>query len=216
MTFANLFHELQATVFELDSLGQTIKQHLGEREAQDKETNELVKEGKVPRQVYLYLRFLAAREIQRKRTLLFQQGAPTLTIKQWKAKLRDDTRRRLRSFLLGQSSAVEEEKIEEQSGLGLNPAARDSLKTARMQRKKAAAKDRGENFNKTSQQRKRQRRAEGSSSKKPEIPLCDQAKELIEQFDKLVDDYAKHGDLVQSIVEQGKPTPTKRQTSSAS
>ena len=81
ITFANLLRELQVTIFELDSNGQTIKQYLGEKEAQDKETTELVGNNRVPRGVYMYLRFLAAREIQRKRNFLFTQSLPSPSIK---------------------------------------------------------------------------------------------------------------------------------------
>lgn len=209
ITFANLLRELQVTIFELDSNGRTIKQYLGEKEAQDKETTELVGNNRVPRGVYTYLRFLAAREIQRKRNSLFTQSAPSPSIKHWTRKLRDDTRRRVRSYTLGQSSAFER-KTEEQSSLPVVP-------TGAMQKKKAAALERGVNLNKISQQRKRQRQASGSSSKKPVASPCDQARELIAQFEKLVIENAKYGDLVKTIAEAPfdahllmslEPTPT--------
>ena len=71
-------------------------------------------------------------------------------------------------------------------------------KTNPMQKKKIAAKERGVNLNQISQQRKRQRRA-SSSGKKPVDSLCDQAKELITRFEKLMTDNAKYGDLAEAV-----------------
>ena len=104
-TFANLLRELQEKFFELDSKSQTVKQYLGESAKQDSETVDLVGKNKVPRGVYLYLRFLSAREIQRKRNYLYSQNLPAPTVRRWKQYLRDDTRRRVRSYLLGQPSS---------------------------------------------------------------------------------------------------------------
>ena len=49
--FLWLICELQALFFELDSEAQTLKQHLGVREGQDKKTDELINDGKVPQSV---------------------------------------------------------------------------------------------------------------------------------------------------------------------
>ena len=190
--FASLFRELQARIFELDSSSQTVKQYLGEKAKQDSETATLVGDNKVPREVYLYLRFISAREIQRKRNYLYTQGEPAPSVKQWKQYLRDDTRRRIRGYLLGQNGSAFGEKPVEESSV---PAAPINV----MQKKKAAAKERGINLNQVSQQRKRQRQAGGSSSKKPGASLCDQARDLIARFGKLVTDNAKHGDFVEAI-----------------
>ena len=113
IVFANLLLELQANYFELDSKSQTIKRYLGERKAQDKGIAEIVGDKRVPRCVYLYLRFLSAREIQRKRNYLFAQGQATPSVKQWKQKLRDDIRRRIKSFLQRDPSALVEKPAEE-------------------------------------------------------------------------------------------------------
>ena len=133
-------------MFNLESRGRTIKQYLGEKEALDEETQEILKTGRVPRQVYTYLRFLAARDIQRKRHYLFLEGHPSPTTKFWRAKLRDDTRRRLRNYLLGLRSAPSEIKVE---------STEDNTQISRLVRKKIAAKARGENFNQIIQRRKR-------------------------------------------------------------
>jgi len=80
-----------------------------------------------------------------------------------------------------------------------------------LQKRKAVAKASGENYNRITQQRKKQRQAKSTSSKTPDFTLCDKAKELIVQFDALVEEFAKYentsGGLVQYVAEKGKATP---------
>ena len=148
--------------------------YLGEIKAQDQGMAEIVTDKRVPRCVFMYLRFLSAREIQRKRNYLFAQGQPTPSVKQWKQKLRDDLRRRIKCFLQRDPSAMIERPVEECSV----PVG----KATTMQQRKIAAKERGVNLNQTSQRRKRQKQA-NSTGAKPVEPLCDQAKELITRFE---------------------------------
>ena len=59
--FEKLYREMKEEFFELDSQTQTVKQFLGKCDKQDSETIELVGKHKVPQNVYLFLRFLAAK-----------------------------------------------------------------------------------------------------------------------------------------------------------
>ena len=95
IAFSDLFLENQATYFDVDSKTRTIKRYLGERNAQVKGMMEEVTDKRVPRCVFLLLRFITAREIQRKRNFLFAQGQSGPSVKQWKQRMRDDLRRRL-------------------------------------------------------------------------------------------------------------------------
>ena len=65
IAFSNLFRENQATYFDVDSNVRTIKRYLGERAAQVNGLLEEVTDKRVPHCVFLLLRFITCREIQR-------------------------------------------------------------------------------------------------------------------------------------------------------
>ena len=209
--FEKLFREMKEEFFELDSQTRTVKQFLGECEKQDSETIELVGKHKVPQSVYLFLRFLAAKEIQRKRHHIFQNGGTSPTMRVWKQKLRDETRRRIRLYLFGEKNALEDHIVTR----SVDDCNVPVQKISTTQKKKQKLREQGRNLNSENQKRKRARKAAGSE-KQPEPNLFEQAKKLLIDFEKLVADNAKYGNFNEAIaaaIKRGKKADSRESES---
>ena len=205
--FEKLYREMKEEFFELDSQTQTVKQFLGKCDKQDSETMELVGKHKVPQSVYVFLRFLAAREIQRKRRHIFQIGGASPSMRLWKQKLRDETRRRIRLFLFGEKTALDDHIVTR----SVEDCNAPVPKVSATQKKKQKLKDQGRNLNAENQRRKRARKAAGSG-KQPEPNLYEKAKQLLIDFEKLVADNAKYGNFSEAIasaIRKGKKPDSK-------
>ena len=178
---------------------------------QDSETIELVGKHKVPQNVYLFLRFLAAKEIQRKRHHIFQNGGTSPSMRVWKQKLRDETRRRIRLYLFGEKNALEDHIVTR----SVDDCNAPVQKMSTTQKKKQKLREQGRNLNSENQKRKRARKAAGSE-KQPEPNLFEQAKQLLIDFEKLVADNAKYGNFNEAIaaaIKRGKK-PDSRESES--
>jgi len=187
--FSGLLLELEAAFFELASKSETIGRYLGERKAQEKGMSEIVADKMVPIAVRQYMLFLGCREIQRARNYLFAQGQSGPSVKEWKRKLRDNLRKRIHEYLQLDKN-YREERTAEECTLPVG-------KVGTMQKKKQKALARGINLNRSTQQRKRQKR--GTASETKQVSICERAKDLILKFEHLFTENAKFGDLATAI-----------------